>query len=97
MPEVTLHTTGDPVIPYWQETLYTLKTVAAGTFLERTNLPVAAYGHCNFSAADLLAAFGILVLRDTGTNLHSDLQSALPEAHRAEFPAAAERVGLPHE
>jgi pimeloyl-ACP methyl ester carboxylesterase len=97
MPEVTLHTTGDPVIPYWQETLYTLKTVTAGTFLERTNLPVAAYGHCNFSAADLLAAFGILVLRDTGTNLHSDLQSALPEAHRADFSAAAERVGLPHE
>lgn len=63
MPLVTLHTTGDPVIPYWQEPLYTLKTLAAGTFLKRTNLPVAAYGHCAFTPQDVFTAFGIMVLR----------------------------------
>ena len=63
MPLVTLHTTEDPVIPYWQETLYTVKTLAAGTFLKRTNLPVSAYGHCAFTAQEVFDAFGIMVLR----------------------------------
>ena len=48
MPEVTLHTLSDPVIPYWQETLYTAKTLFAGSLLQRTNLPVLRYGHCAF-------------------------------------------------
>ncbi len=63
MPMVTLHTTGDPIIPYWHEPLYTLKTLSAGTFLKRTNLPVAAYGHCAFTAQDVFAAFDLMVLR----------------------------------
>lgn len=69
MPMVTLHTTGDPIIPYWQEPLYTLKTLAAGAFFERTPLPVAAYGHCAFTAGDVLTAFDIMVLRATGLHL----------------------------
>jgi alpha-beta hydrolase superfamily lysophospholipase len=44
MPMITLHTTGDPVIPYWQETLYTVKTIAAGTLLKRTNRPAVRTG-----------------------------------------------------
>jgi pimeloyl-ACP methyl ester carboxylesterase len=64
MPTVTLHTTADPQDPYWHETLYTLKTLAAGAFLERTNLPVNRYGHCSFTSGELLTAFGIIVLRD---------------------------------
>ena len=69
MPTVTIHTTGDPIIPYWQEPLYTLKTLAAGAFFERTPLPVAAYGHCAFTAGDVLTAFDIMVLRATGLHL----------------------------
>lgn len=69
MPMVTLHTTGDPIVPYWQEPLYTLKTIAAGAFFERTPLPVAAYGHCAFTAGDVLTAFDIMVLRATGLHL----------------------------
>lgn len=64
MPTVTLHTTGDPIIPYWHEPLYTLKTLAAGAFLERTELPIPAYGHCAFTGAQVLGAFELLVLRD---------------------------------
>ena len=63
MPLITLHTTGDPIIPYWQEPLYTVKTLAAGTLSKRTNLPVAAYGHCAFTAQDVFGAFGLMVLR----------------------------------
>ncbi len=63
MPMITLHTTGDPLIPYWHETLYTLKTLGAGTFLKRSNLPIAAYGHCAFTAQEVFSAFGLMVLR----------------------------------
>ena len=41
-PLVTMHTTGDPVVPYWHEPLYTLKALPSG--LLHTNLPVARYG-----------------------------------------------------
>ncbi len=94
---VTLHTTLDPIVPYWQEPLYTLKTLLAGTLLERINLPIAAYGHCAFTASDLLAAFGLIVLRDTGLNLSTHLRNALPEAQRTAFTAAALRMNLPLE
>jgi pimeloyl-ACP methyl ester carboxylesterase len=91
MPLVTLHTTGDPVIPYWQEPMYTLKTLLAGTLLDRINLPVSAYGHCNFSAGDILGAFALIVLRGTGTDVSADLRLALPESEQARFTAVLHR------
>jgi len=94
MPIVTIHTTGDPVIPYWHETLYTAKTLAAGAFPERTNLPVANYGHCAFSAGDVLAAFALIVLRDTGASLTSLIENTLQEPHRSDFIAAVRRSQL---
>ncbi len=95
MPTVTLHTTLDPIIPYWQEPLYTLKTLEAGAFLQRTPIPVAAYGHCAFSGANVLAAFAIIVFRDTGVSLSSALQSTLVEPALSDFAAAARGNGLP--
>jgi pimeloyl-ACP methyl ester carboxylesterase len=94
MPTVTIHTTGDPIIPYAQEPLYTLKTLGAGSFFQRTNLPIASYGHCSFTSGEVLAAFAIMVLRDTGLNLSSNIQSLLPQAHRAAFRAASQDGGL---
>jgi pimeloyl-ACP methyl ester carboxylesterase len=94
MPLVTIHTTGDPLIPYSQEALYTLKTLAAGSFFQRTNIPVTTYGHCSFTSGEVLAAFAIMVLRDTGANLSSSIQSMLPEAQRAAFQAASQDAGL---
>lgn len=95
MPIVTLHTTLDPIIPYWHEPLYAAKTILAGAFLQRTPLPVVAYGHCAFSGTDVLTAFAIIVLRDTGLNLTSTIQSLLAEPALAEFTAAARANGLP--
>ena len=69
-PLVTLHTTGDPIVPYWHETLYTIKTVMTGSLLKRINLPIARYGHCNFTAGEALAGFAVLVLRAGGWQLH---------------------------
>ena len=80
LPLVTIHTLNDPVIPYWHEPLYTAKTLFAGTLLDRINIPVSAYGHCNFSSSDILGAFALMVLRATGSNVTSALQTALPAA-----------------
>ncbi len=92
LPLVTIHTLSDPVIPYWHEPLYTAKTLFAGTLLDRVNLPVSAYGHCNFSSSDILGAFALMVLRSTGADVTSALRrQALPEARQGEFDAMLRR------
>ena len=60
-PLVTLHTTGDHVIPFLlHEPPYLAKVLShdAGVFLVQDAVQV--YGHCNFQAADLMVAFGTL-------------------------------------
>ena len=79
------------MIPYWHEPLYTAKTFFAGDLLKRVNLPVSAYGHCNFTSGDILAAFALIVLRSTGSDASNALRSALPEARQSEFNAAITR------
>jgi len=91
LPLVTIHTLSDPVIPYWHEPLYTAKTLYAGTLLDRVNIPVSAYGHCNFSSSDILAAFALMVLRGTGSDVTAAIRSALPEAYQGEFDATLRR------
>jgi len=61
-PLITLHTTGDEVVPFWHEILYLGKTwsTAQSSFIP---IPVPTYGHCNFSAIDVLVAFAVLVDR----------------------------------
>jgi pimeloyl-ACP methyl ester carboxylesterase len=62
-PLITLHTTLDPIVPYWHERLYRWKTVCAGSWLEHINIPVYRYGHCNFERGEVLTAFLLLVLK----------------------------------
>jgi pimeloyl-ACP methyl ester carboxylesterase len=59
-PLVTMHTTDDPVIPYWHEDLYREKVPLA---LRRNlrQIEVFSYGHCAFSQFDALSAFNQLV------------------------------------
>lgn len=64
LPLVTIHTTGDDVIPFWQEALYRAKAHPSGNG-SLTQLPVDAYGHCNFTESQLLSAFTILVQQVT--------------------------------
>ncbi len=65
LPLVTLHTTGDDVIPFWHELLYKAKVHTSGNG-SLTQIPVSAYGHCNFTLGEVLGAFGILVSKVTG-------------------------------
>jgi pimeloyl-ACP methyl ester carboxylesterase len=60
IPLVTLHTTGDEVVPAWHELLYLGKVdpFARGRFIP---LPVFRYGHCNFTASEVLLSFLLAV------------------------------------
>jgi pimeloyl-ACP methyl ester carboxylesterase len=60
-PLITLHTTGDPVVPYWQTTQYRSKTLLADNLALHESMTVSAYGHCRFSTFDVLTAFNRLI------------------------------------
>jgi hypothetical protein len=67
-PLVTIHTTGDPIVPVWHQTLYRSRLDFFGRVLH-TPITVNRYGHCNFTDAEVLAGFAVLVLKVTGQNL----------------------------
>ncbi len=69
VPTVALHTTADPIVPYWHEGLYKLKTWKAGTRLKLNSFPVFRHGHCEFELPEVLAGFALLVYRVSGENL----------------------------
>lgn len=61
-PLVLLHTTGDPIVPFWHTTLYTQKVVQkeATQYLQVISVP--RYGHCAFNAQEEMTAFQTMVL-----------------------------------
>jgi pimeloyl-ACP methyl ester carboxylesterase len=77
-PLVTLHTTGDPIIPYGHEPLYTFKAFVSGSGLLHANLPVLRYGHCRFQASEALIGFALLVLMAQGRELQA-VEALLPD------------------
>ena len=52
-PLVTLHTTGDQIVPYWHEPRYRLKTLVNNP-LQHSNIRIERYGHCNFTFGEVL-------------------------------------------
>jgi pimeloyl-ACP methyl ester carboxylesterase len=67
-PLVTLHTTGDEVIPYWHALLYRAKARPTGQG-KLTPIRIDRYGHCNFTTAEIVSAFAVLVEQVTGGNV----------------------------
>jgi hypothetical protein len=59
-PLITLHTQRDETVPFWHEPLYLAKVVLAG-HSGLLPLPVARYGHCNFTTDEVLTAFALTV------------------------------------
>jgi pimeloyl-ACP methyl ester carboxylesterase len=76
---VTLHTTGDPIIPYWHVPVYRMKVLSNWTDWNYSNIPVVRYGHCNFEVQEVLAGFALLVWKTTG-ELPPNVLSQLPDA-----------------
>lgn len=76
-PLVTMHTTGDQLIPYRHMLLYRLKTTAAGSSSLHLNLPIPAYGHCNFTAGQALVGLALLVGKVSQQDLSGEFMNAL--------------------
>ena len=101
-PLVTLHTTGDPIVPYWHEPLYSWKALLGGSGLQHVNLPVLRYGHCRFEAAEAIVSLGLLVLKVEGQDLPERREGpddgegpqAVPVAGQGERPAALKVASL---
>jgi len=66
VPVVTLHTTGDPIVPFEQEALYAAKVAQSGSAARLTQTAIERYGHCSFEAEELLQAFSSLVSKVPG-------------------------------
>jgi alpha-beta hydrolase superfamily lysophospholipase len=66
LPLVTLHTTGDPIVPFWHEWLYWSRTRASGSGELHRSLPVLRYGHCEFEPLEVLVSFALLVYQVRG-------------------------------
>jgi len=92
-PLVTLHTTADPIIPYWHEPLYSLKALANSGLLH-ASLPVFRYGHCSFQAEETLVALGLLVLKVEGRELLNAERVLTTESSRRRFRSLAKANGL---
>ncbi len=65
-PLITLHNTGDPIVPYWHETLYNAKVLFNRSLSKHVNIPIVRYGHCNFTSTEAVGAFALLVYKVTG-------------------------------
>jgi len=63
VPVVTLHTTGDPIVPFEQEALYATKVQQAGAAGLLSQSQADRYGHCAFESAEVFAAFSSLLAK----------------------------------
>ena len=61
VPLVTLHTTGDEVVPYWHATRYRDKVAGANSSLFHEHIEVDGHGHCAFGFSDISTAFNTMV------------------------------------
>jgi pimeloyl-ACP methyl ester carboxylesterase len=61
VPLVTMHTTGDEVVPYRHAALYREKTRSAGNSLLHQHIEVDRHGHCAFSFQNINDAFETLL------------------------------------
>jgi pimeloyl-ACP methyl ester carboxylesterase len=92
-PLVTLHTTADPIVPYWHEPLSSLKALANSGLLH-ANVPVFRYGHCSFKAEEALVALGLLVLKVEGRELLNAERVLPTKQARLRYRSLAKTHGL---
>ncbi|HEX2033029.1 MAG TPA: hypothetical protein VHS99_02495 [Chloroflexota bacterium] len=91
IPQVTLHTTADPIIPFWHQLLYAarVETSAKGSFVP---IPSFRYGHCSFDSVELLAAFGLLAFQASGKEVAGAPARASAEQARASAEQARQAL-----
>jgi hypothetical protein len=67
---VTLHNVLDPVAPFGEELVYAALVAKKRKLGFLTVLPVAGYGHCEFTAQEVLEAFTLTVQNAGGASLN---------------------------
>jgi hypothetical protein len=100
---VAIHTTLDPVVPVGQSLLYYVKSQLVGN-TNVTPLLAAQYGHCSFTQAQVLEAFGTLVFKVTGvppaslqaTSTFMSVPEMLAEAQKFSAAEAVETAQQTH-
>ena len=60
VPLSIIHTTADPIVPFFHQSLYAEKAAGAGAADRLARTDVERFGHCLFTSAEVLAAFGEL-------------------------------------
>jgi pimeloyl-ACP methyl ester carboxylesterase len=87
-PLVTMHTTGDPGVPFRHELIYFNRAALLGTDDRLTVLPVERAGHCAFKAQEVVGGVAALLL-----NANSDLVLALLDPLEALHGIVAADIG----
>ena len=67
VPLVTLHTTGDPIVPVQQAELYGEKVSQAGRAAQLSHTTIERHGHCTFQPGEVLGGFSALMAKVRGT------------------------------
>jgi hypothetical protein len=91
-PLITMHTTGDEIVPFWHQTLYRRKLSANGS-TNSIQLPINRYGHCNFTTNEVLVGFSLMVLSATGQPMFVPEQYDI-SADSARLQQAAKDYGM---
>lgn len=79
-PLVLLHTTGDPIVPYWHTMLYQKKVYNQGALSKLVTLPILRYGHCQFKPEEAVFAFEVMVIKAALQGFQTqEIEAALPE------------------
>jgi pimeloyl-ACP methyl ester carboxylesterase len=73
-PLVTMHTTGDPIVPAWHQELYTEKVPGVFPAFPYVPITINRYGHCSFTLAEIQAGFSQLV----GMVMYSGMSTVAP-------------------
>ena len=60
-PMVTIHTTGDPIVPAWHQELYTGKVPGVFPYFPYVPITINRYGHCAFTLDEIQGGFMQLV------------------------------------
>ncbi|MGE3840528.1 MAG: alpha/beta hydrolase, partial [Vicinamibacterales bacterium] len=86
----TLHTTGDELVPYAHELLYTTRVRPSGRG-RLVPVPVMRYGHCSFATSEVLAGFALMLgASQTATASDVPMASAEPPAQAPTLAAILE-------
>jgi len=68
-PLITIHTTGDPLVLYWHQTIFRSKIFKNRATGHHSHMAIARYGHCKLEEYEILAGLAALVNKATNHEL----------------------------